>query len=207
MNKYSQSEDFSHYLYSMDEPNLTMEYKGGELANGLERYSGMIQCSVLRHIPKHILALAKKERAPGFAKNKKVFWDQLQPWLLENYERLANEGENTESLKDQKLQEEIIKLRNENKAKDRKYIVRKVVLKKVCEIRDKWSEVLRQTLEQELPPKCAKLEEQEIRIITKRICDDLLQRFAKPISEWTACTDMKDVPEEETAENDDRNGA
>jgi hypothetical protein len=179
---------------SDNKPNLTLEPCGGKIIEQgnafCERYRSLREVSIKRNIPRRLLILANEENPPGIKSNGQVFWELFQPWLAENYERLFEAvkdkyiATDSASLEEQKLREEVIKLRNYNKANDKSYISRKLVFGTVNNIRNKWVEVLRQKLEHELPLKCKGMEEIELKAFGRKVVDELLHQFNRPISDW-----------------------
>lgn len=117
------------------QPNLTTDLVGGTLAKGnLQRYASLTECSEARSIPLGVLSLAKRKNAPGFKANGGIYWDELQPFLAQNFTTLltgstpVSEEENNrlavkrEKLELEKLAEEVKKLRNLNRKSDSEYI-------------------------------------------------------------------------------------
>lgn len=189
------------------QPNLTLEPSGGKLIKKgtqlLERYSSPLECSMKRNIPRKVLLLAAKENPPGIKSNGSIFWEIFQPWLADNYNRLfeiaKEKYEETSStlLQEEKLKQEIIKLKNYNRSRSPAYIQRKLVFDTINRIKTKWTDLLRQKLENEFPARCNGMNPQELKEVGKNLCDELLRQFATPISQWANAPDIPEEDEEE----------
>ena len=194
-------------------PNLSLDPAGGRLvgiAGQLrERYGGMKLLSEKRNIPLNILKIAKSENAPGMPSNGEIRAEYFLPWLKDNYSRLEAIIQDREKrgdhnhLQEQKLKEEIVKLRNYNRSHSDAFISRKLVFETIDMIRNKWTEYLRQKLEYELPSKCGGMSVIELREVMTKVCDDLLLQFSKPLSKWTEVRESDEEDEEELNEDNE----
>lgn len=183
------------------EADFTLEFRGGDLSNGKERYRSLTDCSKKRYIPKRLMLAASKEKPPGI-RNGDIFWNEFQPWLVMNLERLQQAVEDDapkESLKEQKLVEEIKALRNKNKRLDKGYISRKLVIQTFTYVSKKVSEIINGKFEYELPPKLSGLGEVEIKERLMKVRDEILKQFKTPLNEWEG---FSDLPEDDEQDND-----
>lgn len=179
-------------------PNLSLEPCGGLIVskNGqkLERYKSFKRLSAARGISLPILRIAASEQPPGLGPDGGIKWELFQPWLVQNYNRLAlavqdkeksnSDGDSEDKLRLEKLKEEIIKLRYENLGKNKEYVSRKLVIQTVQRIRDQVASYLRQKLENEMPPKCKNATELELKAFGKSLVDEIFAKLSKPVSTW-----------------------
>jgi hypothetical protein len=178
----------------MDSADISINQCGGTLVqvNGrtCERYASCKDLAEKRRIDKRILLRARKENPPGIKVKGNVFWEEFQPWLAQNYDRLfreVNEEQEPEEdidrdLERQKLREQIRELRLKNGEKEKD--IRNAFLNVARDVRNKWGEKLRQKLEYEYPAKCKGMSELELREVGKRLCDELLGILSTPVSQW-----------------------
>jgi hypothetical protein len=188
-------------------PNLSLTPCGGVVTRqGNERYTSLYQVGEWRNIPRKILLLARRENPPGLMSSGNIQSEKFLPWLQANYTRLEElakdrdkkkkpNQEEIDTLQEQKLKEEILKLKNFNKSKSDAFISRKLVFETINKIKASWTDTLRQKLEYELPAKCQNLSQLELKEVMTKLCDELLYKFSTPISQWS--NETKEVEEDE----------
>ena len=130
-----------------------------------------------------IVKRAKKLGCPAFKPGNRIDVDELRKWIAENAEKLKAAGE-TLSLKDQKLNEEIRKLKLSNDEKERLVVSKEKTAELVARIIQKQREVLEQKLENEYPSTVYGLEIPQIRVHGRRLNDEILKAWQTFHTEW-----------------------
>lgn len=77
--------------------------------------------ATLANVPEDVAKRAKSLGCPAFKAGNRIDWKQLKVWCAENSDKLKIDGDNI-SLKDQKLNEEVRKLRRANDVAEGKLI-------------------------------------------------------------------------------------
>jgi hypothetical protein len=183
----------------MQQGDLTLNPCGGVQVHvkgcTYERYSSLDNLATARGIDKKVLLRASKENPPGLKANRSIHWEQFQPWLVQNFDRLFRETyerkepeEDLDSeLEREKLREEIRALRLKNGEAEKKIINQ--FLGVASDIRNKWGELIRQKLEYEFPVKCKGMTELELREVGRKFADELLRNLSTPVSQWERKSD------------------
>ena len=187
-----------------EQPNLTLENCGARTVTKkgviCERYDSLEEISERRHIPKSVLKLASRKRAPGIKGNNSIHWEEIQPYLAENYVQLLAESlraqdeptDETAKLETRKLKAEVIKLENFNKAKSKDWISRKTVLRTIHRHYGNLFAQLSRYLVDEQPTKCEGMAANDIKQINKDYLVSLFSQLKHQEDVWTKAEDVQD---------------
>lgn len=142
----------------------------------------MAQAAAATGISKASLKRAKEKGCPAF-KGSRVDGTALREWLKENESSLHESGEVI--LKDQKLAEEVRKLRIRNDKDEEKTIPKGKLAADLHALAADQLQLLRQRLENELPATVAGLDPSSARIIFKRVVDEIAGKMQQLVTRWT----------------------
>lgn len=124
---------------------------------------------------------AKEMACPAFRPGNRINLDELKKWIAEHSEELKTVAL---SLKDQKLNEEIRKLKIANDSKEKLVVLRDNVKSACGACIDKIRTFLEQKLENEYPSAVVGMEVPQARVYGRRVNDQVLLELQKLREVW-----------------------
>lgn len=147
----------------------------------------MGQAAAATGFSKDSLKRAKELGCMAFKPGGRVDGAALREWMRANEAKLraSTEKPGGGPLKDQKLAEEIRKLRIKNDRDDGLSVLKSKIGADLHALASEQLALLRQRLENELPSQVAGLEPSNARIIFKRVVDELSVKMQGLVAKWT----------------------
>lgn len=128
-----------------------------------------------------LVKLAKEKACPAFKPGNRIDLAELRAWIAENSEELKSAPL---SLKDQKLNEEIRKLKISNDTKSKLVVLKSSVKGATSACIDRIRTFLEQKLENEYPSAVVGMEVPQARVYGRRVNDQILSELQKLHDEW-----------------------
>lgn len=126
---------------------------------------------------------ARELGCPAFEPGNRIRHDDLKKWMAAHADELKVSGDNL-SLKEQKINEEIRKLKIANDLKEKQLVRRADVLAAQAGMAAKIKQVLEQKLENEYPSAVAGMDVAQARIYGRRVHDAILVEHQKLCDLW-----------------------
>jgi hypothetical protein len=145
-------------------------------------YDSISQASVTLNISQEVLKAAKAAGCPNF-KSSRVYVDGLKKWIADHAAAITPEQDKA-TLKDQKLREEVRKLKLANDVKEGKLVERSRVVASWQRASKAIVSALRQRLENEYPTGVAGLEPAQARVYGKRLVDLCISDIRAAADVW-----------------------
>lgn len=150
-------------------------------------FESLAAASAVLDVPVPILRAAKAKGAPHFKIGNRIREVEngvtLKAWIADHADDLKAAGENL-SLKDQKTNEEIRKLKLANDLKEGALVSRLAVQSSVSKTAEAIKSFLTQKLENEYPSAVAGLDVAGARVYGKRVNDEILRELQKLGEFW-----------------------
>jgi phage terminase Nu1 subunit (DNA packaging protein) len=145
-------------------------------------FDSMASASSITGISIDSLRNMKERGCPAF-RGSRVHEDSLYQWMDEHGADIEASADGA-PLKDQKLAEEIRKLRIKNDRDEGKLVSRESVAASIRRILGPAAQILTKKIENEWPSAVAGQEVPAIRIYGKRLVDDIMGKFKELETEW-----------------------
>lgn len=142
----------------------------------------MAQAASRMGVGLEVLRRAKKAGCSAFLRNGSVHVDVAEKWIAEHSTEMSESL--SDSLKDQKLREEVRKLKLSNDFKADITVERSKVAEKMQKIIGRAIRTLEQKLLNEYPSAVAGLEPEAARVYGRRVFDSIVESMRKFGSEW-----------------------
>jgi len=145
-------------------------------------FASLSQCSTALKISIEALRKAKRMGCVAFRANGSIDEAELLKFFSKHAEELKAKPKGKRgalTLKDQKLNEEIRRLKNRNDKDDGKLILAAAFCAAVHEVGASMKSILRQKLELEYPAAVAGLDIPQARVFGKRLNDEIILEFQK----------------------------
>jgi predicted transcriptional regulator len=126
---------------------------------------------------------AKRLGCPAFKPGNRIAVEELRKWIAGNADELKATGDNV-SLKDQKLNEEIRKLRIANDRADKLVVNKQAVKGVINACVERIRHFLEQKLENEYPSAVAGMDVPQARVYGRRVHDQIILEHQKMAEEW-----------------------
>jgi hypothetical protein len=146
-------------------------------------FDGLRQCSGTLGIPKEVLSAAKIAGCPMF-KGSRIYEAGLKDWIAEHHAEIVPAA-GALSLRDQKLTEEVRKLRIQNDEAENRSIQRAEVIAAHSPILTKFKDAAYGKLVNEFPVYAAGQDTPTIRTMARKVADELVELLRGiGVEEW-----------------------